>query len=670
MAEEDLIARLRATGQRAFRSAMSGAARDVRGVGRSSKSSAKEIGFLESASRGAAGGLLAVGRAAKLGLAGAAIGTGVAIREGTAYNKTIDQQRVGFETLLGSQRKARKFMREIQQLALRSPILDPRQTGDAARMLMAYGLSARHTLPFVKALGDMAAASGKSLEETLPRGAMALGQVASKGRLQAEELNQLAESVGLSRDRIRQALGETRAEFNAHFQPGGNPLSSRKALPAILEAMRQQSAGAADRLAKTTQGKFARLHEVFAKSMGRLTRPLYNAAGDLAGGVANLMRRVDFGKLTRQAQGIGKTIVAGFGAGMSTGGGAATGGFSGIAGFAAKAGAAVSKMIPWLKRAGRTLVETFRPAAPFLQNVLLPLLIGVGKGVAASVVGAFKVAIPVVGALMKVLGFLGRAAAPLRPVFEGIGTVLGFIFAGPILKLLSGIPKLGLVFRLAAVPIRLLGKVVGVAARFLGRVFAPALKFVGRVFGTVTSVIRKGVGLWLEAHRQVLLLIVKGMRALGGKLVGAAKGVMGKVWAFFRGLGRVAWSIGKGIVEGIARGIASAPAALLNALRTALKKAIDGLPGPLKEAAGAVIGFFAEGGSVRRSGAYVVGERGPEVVNLRAGDQVTPNAALGARAALAAGARALLEVRVVSELYGREVGRGLARVAADDLARA
>jgi hypothetical protein len=39
-------------------------------------------------------------------------------------------------------------------------------------------------------------------------------------------------------------------------------------------------------------------------------------------------------------------------------------------------------------------------------------------------------------------------------------------------------------------------------------------------------------------------------------------------------------------------------------------------------------GGFAEGGRVGRTGAYVVGEEGPEIVNLRAGDYVTPNDAI------------------------------------------
>ncbi|MCU1676647.1 MAG: hypothetical protein JWM93_1405, partial [Frankiales bacterium] len=44
-------------------------------------------------------------------------------------------------------------------------------------------------------------------------------------------------------------------------------------------------------------------------------------------------------------------------------------------------------------------------------------------------------------------------------------------------------------------------------------------------------------------------------------------------------------------------------------------------------------GHKAMGGPIWKTGAYLVGERGPEVVNLRAGDHVTPNHDLGPRIA-------------------------------------
>ena len=38
---------------------------------------------------------------------------------------------------------------------------------------------------------------------------------------------------------------------------------------------------------------------------------------------------------------------------------------------------------------------------------------------------------------------------------------------------------------------------------------------------------------------------------------------------------------------------------------------------------------FADGGTVHKSGSYLVGERGPEIVSMKGGSYVTPNHQLG-----------------------------------------
>jgi tape measure domain-containing protein len=218
MAESRALVRLRLIGaglfvkdarraERALRE-LDGAGRSSgRGLGRvgaGSSAAQKTFGGIHAAAAGAAGMVARFGNVAAIGLG---IAGGAAAKTAFDYNKMIDGQTVAFTTLLGSQKKAAAFMQQIQDLALKSPVLDPRQTGDAARLLMAFGISAKNTLPYVKALGDMSAATGKDIAEVMPRGAKALGQIASKGKLQAEELNQLAESVGISRKAIRKELG-------------------------------------------------------------------------------------------------------------------------------------------------------------------------------------------------------------------------------------------------------------------------------------------------------------------------------------------------------------------------------------------------------------------------------------------------------------------------------
>jgi tape measure domain-containing protein len=281
--EHDLVARLRATGQGTFGSAMRGASSQVRGVGKAGAEAGAH------ASRSAGSGLRQLSAiAGGLTIASAFRAAAMA---GVQFNQMQDSQRVGFTVLLKSGTRATKMMRDIQALALKSPVLDPGTTGDSVRLLAAYGLQVKDTLRFTEALGDMSAATGRSIQETLPRGAMALGQIASKGRLQMEEMNQLAESVGLSQKAVRTQLGMSRKEFADTFTPG-NAISSTRALPAILAAMRAQSKGAAELLSKTPGGQIQAAKERGKIIAGSITRPIYDRFGQAAGDLSKQLQGI------------------------------------------------------------------------------------------------------------------------------------------------------------------------------------------------------------------------------------------------------------------------------------------------------------------------------------------------------------------------------------------
>lgn len=197
---------------------------------------------------------------------------------------------------------------------------------------------------------------------------------------------------------------------------------------------------------------------------------------------------------------------------------------------------------------------------PFLRNVLLPLLEGVGKGVISFIVVAFKIAVPVIKIAATVLGAVGRAARPLRGVFAGIGTVIGFLIGGPVLKLIATLPKVVGAFRLMTGPIRLvtgaLGKVGGAFGKLPG--------FAGRAVDKVVSFV--------------------------GGLPGKIGGLIG---AIARGFA----NIGRSIVNGIVSGIKAAPKAIIGAITSIIPKPLRGV---LSKVGGALGGLFRAGGRVRR----------------------------------------------------------------------
>lgn len=496
--DSNIVVRLRLLGRAAF--------------GNEARAGARDLGHLERAGRSANVALGLLARGGAIAATGIGLATVAIARMGSETNATQDAQRVSFTALLKSKSKAAEMMKQIQQLALDSPILDPASTGDAVRMLLAYGISTKKVIPLVKALGDMSAASGKSIVEVMPRAALALGQIEGKGKLQAQEMNQLAESVGLSRKSIRKELGLTAKEFEDTFKPGKN-IKSNVAVPAIMRAMTKQAAGAADMLAKTTAGRIARGKEVMKLAAGDFTRPFYDAVGKLAGKAGDALSGL---------QSSGK--VKGFSQGLFSGETAKrskkTGDFT-TKGKAQNLGAKVNqKALEILKKVGkgamevgRQIIDAFKPAEPFFKNVLLPLFGGIAKGILGGVVGAFKIAMPIIKAVMTAFGWLGNKLKPLKPFFSALGQVIGFVFGGPLLTAIKGVRIFGVVARILLVPLRVLGGIVRLIGRGLGILGRAVSAAAGPFRGVFAGAVRAAGGL-LRGVGTAITSTVNGLKSV------------------------------------------------------------------------------------------------------------------------------------------------------------
>lgn len=282
--------------------------------------------------------------------------------------------------------------------------------------------------------------------------------------------------------------------------------------------------------------------------------------------------------------------------------------------------ALAKRAVPALRDAFSQVLDAIKPATPFLQNVLLPLLKGVAIGVIGGVVAAFKIAVPVIKILAIAFGAVGKVLRPFRGVIQGVGIVIGFVFGGPLLKAISGLGKLGKVFRLLRVPIEVANGAVRGAARVIGGVvrgFARAhlavLRFVGSFAGGAARVARGAlnmVGGIIEAFVRLPGRLVK----LAGTIVSKFTGALGSAAsAFFR----AGWAMGKSIITGVVNAIEAAPGAILGAVLSIIPDKLKGAVKKMFHAAG-----LASGGTVNRGGWAVVGERGPELAHLGSGSTV------------------------------------------------
>lgn len=129
------------------------------------------------------------------------------------------------------------------------------------------------------------------------------------------------------------------------------------------------------------------------------------------------------------------------------------------------------------------------------------------------------------------------------------------------------------------------------------------------------------------------------------------------------------WKQVKTFIMGVIDAIKQAIAGLVSSI-TSIPDKIGGVVSKVPGAgvAKSVLGAFAEGGTTQRSGHFLVGERGPEVISLPSGSAVTPlPAAAGFPAGTSAGGSFDVVVPVI--LDGKVLTRAVARVTTDKLAR-
>lgn len=100
------------------------------------------------------------------------------------------KMRISFQSMLKDADAGAKLYREIVEFANATPFGEG--AAKSARLLVAMGFEAQKIIPTLHAVGDAVAAAGGG-DEALQSVARALGQMNAKGKISAEEMNQLAE---------------------------------------------------------------------------------------------------------------------------------------------------------------------------------------------------------------------------------------------------------------------------------------------------------------------------------------------------------------------------------------------------------------------------------------------------------------------------------------------
>ncbi len=186
---------------------------------------------------------------------------------GIEYNKMLEKASISFNTLLGSADKAQQHLKALQAFGEATPFEFP-DLIKASQRMQAMGFSAEKIIPTLRSVGDAVSAVGGGREE-LDGVVLALGQMMTKGKVSAEEMNQLAERGIPAWDLLAQAIGRTKAETIKLSEQGR--LSGGRAVEGIVAMMGERFGGQMDKMSQTLEGRESNFQDILNRQLGAAT---------------------------------------------------------------------------------------------------------------------------------------------------------------------------------------------------------------------------------------------------------------------------------------------------------------------------------------------------------------------------------------------------------------
>lgn len=211
---------------------------------------------------------------AAVSAAGAAVG-GYVAKTGIGYNQQMDDYTANMQTLLGGVDKAEAKIKELSDMAAKTPFELPTLV-DATQTLLAFGVKAEDSTGILKSLGDISLGNASKLE-TLTR---AYGKMSSTGKVTLENvqmmidagfnpLNLIAERNHMTMESLYEAISDGKVPFE-------------ELTWAIQKATSEggQYFNGMETASKTLTGRLSTLKENWSAFLALLTKPAYETLRD------------------------------------------------------------------------------------------------------------------------------------------------------------------------------------------------------------------------------------------------------------------------------------------------------------------------------------------------------------------------------------------------------
>lgn len=243
------------------------------------------------------------------------------------YTSRLEQTKVSFNTLMGGADAAAVHIKELQALSRSTP-LQFDSIATMSKRLQGAGVEAKRVVPLIEDIGNIAAATGDMTAERMEGIGVAISQIFSKGKLSAEEAEQLAErSIPVWRI-LSQELGKSTAEVRKLAEQG--KISADIAVQAFSRFSRANFGDAMEKQAKTFTGSVGMITNILLQTANTAFQPLYEEISQFSATVARSLKEqeaegkkagVSFGKALGEGvgEGIGGWFSGSGGIGIATG---------------------------------------------------------------------------------------------------------------------------------------------------------------------------------------------------------------------------------------------------------------------------------------------------------------------------------------------------------------
>lgn len=211
---------------------------------------------------------------AAVAAAGAAVG-GYVLKTGIGYNQQMDDYTANMQTLLGGVDKAEAKIKELSDMAAKTPFELP-TLADATQTLLSFGVKAEDSTGILKSLGDISLGNASKLE-TLTR---AYGKMSSTGKITQENIQLMIDAGFNPLNLIAERNHMTMENLNKAISDGKVPFD--ELTWAIQKATSEggQYFNGMETASKTLTGRLSTLKENWSAFLALLTKPAYETLRD------------------------------------------------------------------------------------------------------------------------------------------------------------------------------------------------------------------------------------------------------------------------------------------------------------------------------------------------------------------------------------------------------